>query len=83
MHTKNSAGDNSSVNKVFGPIAGSAHSDFSSNYFGNVAKAYSKWYNAPGDGKNSKEAGQFWGSVLQNRTYDSKGNLNKKTNKGK
>jgi hypothetical protein len=80
MHTKNSAGDNSSVSKTFGPIAKSANSDFSSNYFGNVVKEYSEWYNAPGNGKHTKEAGQFWGAVLKGSKYDPKG---KQTNKGK
>lgn len=77
---RNNAGNNSNVNKTYGPIAGSAKSGFSSNYVGNAFKEYSEWYNAPGNGKHTKEAGQFWGAVLQGRRYDVNGN---QTNKGK
>ena len=73
MAMRNNAGDNSNVNKIYGPIAGSAKSGFSSNYVGNAVKEYSEWYNAPGNGKHVKEAGQFWGAVLRGRRYDANG----------
>jgi len=82
MHAKNNAGDNKNVNKTFGPIAGSAKSTFTSNYIGNAVKEYSEWYNAPGNGKHMKEAGQFWGAVLKGSRYDKSGNqTNKKVKK--
>ena len=73
MAARNNDGDNSNVNKTYGPIANSAKTGFSSNYVGNVAKEYSEWYNAPGNGKHMKEAGQFWGAVLKGRRYDKNG----------
>jgi len=42
------------------------------DYIRNIAKEYSEWYKSSGK-QEAQEAGQFWGSVLQNRRYSKSG----------
>lgn len=48
------------------------------DYGATVAKSYRKWNNLQNSPARSPEAGQFWGAVLQNRKYNSKGQQMKK-----
>lgn len=48
------------------------------DYFKTVKSSYNKWEKAKPkskDGKAMPEAGQFYGALLQNRKYNSKGKL--------
>jgi hypothetical protein len=49
-----------------------------SDYATTVAKSYQKWNNLKNAPAQNPEAGQFWGAVLQNRKYNSKGQQMKK-----
>lgn len=70
---RDSAGINDRGGKNVNPI-NKAVNTFTS-YVGNVASSYSKWDNLKNAPAHSPEAGQFWGAVLQNRRYDSNGNI--------
>jgi hypothetical protein len=48
------------------------------DYGATVTKSYRKWNNLQNSPAQSPEAGQFWGAVLQNRKYNSKGKQMKK-----
>jgi hypothetical protein len=72
MKSRSSAADKSNQAPSFKSVA------TFTDYFKTVKSSYNKWEKAQPkskDGKAMPEAGQFWGAVLQNRKYDSKGKL--------
>jgi hypothetical protein len=72
MKSRTSAADKSNQAPSFKSVA------TFTDYVDTVKSAYKKWEKAQPkskDGKAMPEAGQFYGALLQNRKYDSKGKL--------
>jgi hypothetical protein len=72
MKSRSSAADKSNQTPSFKSVA------TFTDYVKTVKSSYNKWEKAQPkskDGKAMPEAGQFWGAVLQNRKYDSKGKV--------
>lgn len=72
MKSRSSAADKSNQTPSFKSVT------TFTDYVQTVKSAYNKWEKAQSkskDGKAMPEAGQFYGALLQNRKYDSKGKL--------